>query len=1018
MNGLEAPEEIEGPEQENLEQVSPSFRGGYKKPKTIPKLKPKTAEKPGEDLGKRSVGQIAKQALSKIGRAIASSVARLAAAVGWPYLAGCLVIFLIIMLIFGGLMCEAINGYFGGTLPQPAGKDNQHVKNLIAASKQKAKGDTYKFELPNQQDRDFLESGQIDERLAAALDYLVQRHEHIRVSHIVSGYLDTNVNPESGAFHDEQITRNISAHRRGQAADIDEIDYVKEKCNCGNPKPVKVAWQIIGENPYGEVPDALAQIQSPDDMANPDVQAALKKMGVKGLDQADLIAKIKAIPVLAQIKSVYDLTDPDVLAAFNTIGVTGLDNQALQTGLKRMHALQKLYDLNLQDINSLQNPQVQQLFAEVGIPISNEVLQSAAKYQATQTLASITSIDDLQNPDVQNALKTLGIDPNDPAFQDGLKKTLAANTILNWRGDPNDQNFKDALAVYGLTYSDSLQAAVDVYQGINSIYENHEPLLTDATIVAMLDAAGVKTDTPEAQKVLSIYRAGNVILKPGVNFEDPNFWSAIEDVGAAVQGGDQEQNRANTKKVVSKFRSANYIFNYHGDYSDPQFLAALQDVGITLGPDETQALQKYKAATVLSQAAKGQYSVDSQEVKDALKTVGADKLTDPKAQAAARVGDSKNQNDPQTIRDKELLGMNQAAWQTTLQKAQAAKNLLQIRDFGDIGNSQVQTDLQTLGLNDVTLATTINIISSVQTLMTLTPQDVAKSFAKGAMQVLAIDNPGLYQTIGKMGEIYGLSQIHNLMDLQSEENQKALKDIGIKDPQVYEYLGKMGDFQTLAQIRSPLDLTKPEVVQALGDLKIADQNVQQQLGKAGSVYALTQIKEPQDLLQPQNLEALDQLGIIDLNDQLLGQIGAIQTLLQVRDFKDLLNPSSILALNTLGIISLSNPVTAALMAISFLDNMLGGTILGGIFGKCKATTDCYKPTAQANVHKVIGELLQFPYDEGKPDYYRVTQLITYSDARDVTPFSSQLDQLYGADRPQNFGLFAMPETADHIHIGY
>ena len=153
--------------------------------------------------------------------------------------------------------------------------------------------------------------------------------------------------------------------------------------------------------------------------------------------------------------------------------------------------------------------------------------------------------------------------------------------------------------------------------------------------------------------------------------------------------------------------------------------------------------------------------------------------------------------------------------------------------------------------------------------------------------------------------------------------------------------------------------------------------------------------------------------------QLMGQIGALQTLMQVNDIKDLLNPNSILALNTLGVISLSNPVTAALMAVSFVDNLFGGKLLGGMFGKkCKASTKCYKPTAQKNIHTVIGELLQFPYDKNEPDYLAPIQLITYSYERDVAPFKSQTDELYGILKPANFGLFAMPEAWGNIHIGY
>ncbi len=95
--------------------------------------------------------------------------------------------------------------------------------------------------------------------------------------------------------------------------------------------------------------------------------------------------------------------------------------------------------------------------------------------------------------------------------------------------------------------------------------------------------------------------------------------------------------------------------------------------------------------------------------------------------------------------------------------------------------------------------------------------------------------------------------------------------------------------------------------------------------------------------------------------------------------------------------------------------------LGSMFGGgCSGDTDCYAPTAQKNVHTAIGELLQFPYKTNDSDYYKINQLITYSNERDVIPFQEEgiLDNLYGLPRPANIGLFSMPEAKDHLHIGY
>ena len=282
-----------------------------------------------------------------------SALASLATAIGWPVIIGCAVVALIVLIILGVLAAYWIKtGPTGRTAPVVAGVDDPNVKKIVSL----IDVNDPKLEIANDRDKEFIKSGKIDKRLAAALAYLAERHEHIRVSHIVSGYEDINTNTESGRFHDIKYPNNISAHKQGQAADVDEIDYVKDKCNCGSKIPVKVAWQTIGESPFAESPpDVLNQIKSPDDFANTEIKKALEKFGVKGLDQKDLVAKMKASQTLSKIDSPYDLTDPNVIAEFEKIGVTGIGNDSLQAGLKKVQALQSLAQMNLGDLNALKN---------------------------------------------------------------------------------------------------------------------------------------------------------------------------------------------------------------------------------------------------------------------------------------------------------------------------------------------------------------------------------------------------------------------------------------------------------------------------------------------------------------------------------------------------------------------------------------------------------------------------------------------------------------------------------------
>lgn len=78
----------------------------------------------------------------------------------------------------------------------------------------------------------------------------------------------------------------------------------------------------------------------------------------------------------------------------------------------------------------------------------------------------------------------------------------------------------------------------------------------------------------------------------------------------------------------------------------------------------------------------------------------------------------------------------------------------------------------------------------------------------------------------------------------------------------------------------------------------------------------------------------------------------------------------------------------------------------------------YQPEARFKVHQLISQLLQMPYDLGSQSEYKVTQIITFSEERDVVPFKDILDKLYGKTRKPNYGLFSMPEAWGQVHIGY
>lgn len=858
----------------------------------------------GKDLGKKAIKGAAKKAAAAIARYAASAASAAAAAVGWPVLAGCLAIFLIILLIFGGLACVSLSGHFGKTFPQSAGKNDANVVALVAATKVKAKNNTHKLDFKNQRDFEYLESGKIDRRLAAALNYLVQRHEHISISHIVSGYEDMKLDPESGTFHDSQITKNISAHKEGLAADIDEIDYVTIS---KKDVPIKVSWQAIGEK-TAAIPDVLNKITGAADLAQSDIKKALEELGVKGLDQPDIVEKLKGVNGIA---SAFDLTKPEVISQLANIGVTGVDNAALQDGLKRTQALQGIYDLSPQDLNALTTGDNADLLGQIGIQINADTRASIEKYQQTQVLQSINSASDLDRSDIQDSLRALNIDPNDANFRASLDKMLAAKTIISWQGDFTDPKLQQELAKFGLANSADLQKALNLWRSQkNGLTSAAGSILVDATTLAELNKMNINIEDIAGQEVYNTIRAAAQISDWKNSLSDALWQSAAAQLKFEVTPQNQE--------IFDKFQAAQYIKNYRGTLDDPQLQASLQKFNL-----------------------------------------GTDKLGE-------------------------------------FQQADTMTNLAKY------------ANLQTLFPEEY------GILKGAQELLnTSTVKDLQKEVGQQALNQFAINNPALYEEIAGLVNLTKVLNGQTLKDFGNAALKEAVAGINLGD--FSGELGQIAAINTIANIHNVNDLTKPEVQQALSEFNINTGDLGATLGQAADINALASIRSPQDFLKPSVIKAMGNLNIIQVTPQLMGQIGALQGLLQMNSIADLFNPQMILNLNTLGLISLSNPVIAALTAITMISQFLGINLFGG--GGC-TSQKCLKEAAQKKVHTVIEQLLQFPYDMNSPNYYRVTQLITYSAERDVTPFADKLDALYGSSHPSNYGLFAMPEARDHLHIGY
>lgn len=109
--------------------------------------------------------------------------------------------------------------------------------------------------------------------------------------------------------------------------------------------------------------------------------------------------------------------------------------------------------------------------------------------------------------------------------------------------------------------------------------------------------------------------------------------------------------------------------------------------------------------------------------------------------------------------------------------------------------------------------------------------------------------------------------------------------------------------------------------------------------------------------------------------------------------------------------------------ISFGGSLGGGGLVGLGGGEAEVMNKVKRPEARRKVHQVINELLDIAKNLNDRNF-SVTQLITFSKGRDVDPFESKLEKIYGKSkenggtRAENYGLFSMKEAHPNLHIGY
>lgn len=226
--------------------------------------------------GKEILGAGAKTAVTTGGRALAAGAASTGPP-GWLILALIILLpFIILIVIILILMLVGIIMWFFHkgpiSLKMPVNYNVPEYKQVLEEYKKYAseidpKTGKPRLEIADPLDREFIEKGhpeigQIDIRLLKTLVYLASKFEHIKVSHIISEYINMPGTEDNSDFIKAVISRQIWAHKQGQAADITEINSVNKYCVCQSPPPegcgceyipVQVAWQ----DPVPEVPASI-----------------------------------------------------------------------------------------------------------------------------------------------------------------------------------------------------------------------------------------------------------------------------------------------------------------------------------------------------------------------------------------------------------------------------------------------------------------------------------------------------------------------------------------------------------------------------------------------------------------------------------------------------------------------------------------------------------------------------------------------------------------------------------------
>ena len=949
-------------------------------------LKNKYGAEGVKNAGQKAAKEIAKKAAKQVAQALAKlagqALAYVVSLVGWPVLIPCAIIVLVLVLIFAGLACSAAGGNFGKTSQVPSGKNDPNIKVLMTKSTTPAKSVSdavIKGQLAlnlTDKDKKFIEDGKADKRLLALLKDLSDKNPQLTISSIISGFDDpNNKDPEN---IDNSTSNKASAHTDGLAADIKtagfvyKVDRPSESCQrmvasfCGLPGTPSydfcfgIARMLkIGNLAY------YSDENIPDSTTPTDANTSLDN----ALDQTKFDAEKTILQNVQQT-------------------ITDSQGQYADFAGKLTQSNDILVSFRNQNLSKLSSDQRNQLDTQVNkvqtaINQVNDISNQINDYKK-QIDDYQTKIDSLQN--------------NLNKVKSNLAKVQAFNNALGDNKDPDLDKMINSIAGITNQVVSNLNTVDNQLGNINTVLVN-----TTSTIASQVQ--GAQTAISQDQ--------GDI----------DSYLNNLESLEITIDAG-------NVPLLFTAFTS--------GKQALDGFIQKIEKLATSFIDKTVEQITNEIKTTIKDQV---QQVIDDQvnQVLSGLGLSGFDKNTLLLLPCVGYVV-------PGTTDLSSAIGANGAISDFTNSKL--VSNI----------NSGIDSAVGTVNTANDQLSQVSQSISGVQNTITSFTDQVtqlendANQFAKNASDTYLAQVDKTISTVESTSN-QNLDSLLKVPTQNQTGDQVCKSDSSDNDPNCTANIQdqQQSQQQTETQNQTDIQQNKDNLLKVKTRLETVETSLQNTLKQQGSKLSQTQQTQVQ-----QQIQAIQKT--IGQVDTWVAKIDAYKTQMDTINSK-ISNAQQMLS-------SVSNNLLGVQNFVNNISGSIGGWIAKLIpsgfraYGVLPNTTykdqqyteavqiqvkwqddppdskytngepdnkgilnslifdTVYRPEAQRKVHDLIAELLQFPYDIKNKTEYRVTQLITFSKERDVTPFKALVDKLYGASRPANYGLFNMPEAWDHLHIAY